>query len=821
MSQQTALSSRLRGSIALSALLALGLYLTGAPSALAATITWDNASGGNWSTAANWSPASVPAAGDVVLLPALPGPYVVTLDVDPVADEIHLATGSTLDLATYSLASAGQVYNAGAIQNFRGVFDGNRLHNLTDGLIESAPHDSIIVGDTLTNDGTIVVGPYPENALYFVGSSRIDGSGTIRIEQSARINCSLPRPQHDIWLTIGADQTLTGAGDVWVPIKNEGLLSQDNTVGPEMILHCYLYNYGTVRVSDGGWINVDCPLVKQFGGRIVGHDGTFSVVLPFHVGGSIDCINGGTLVADGGDLHLDLGGLWHGTVQQENGSGIVILDGYANPQYLRVDAGAELRVDGLLSASGDGTTLENNGTVRVRGTLQVGGSPGMNLSFFGDGQVVMEGGTLETPGGGLMTNVAGHTISGCGTITANIDNQGTINVDCTGYQSMTLKNGSITNRNRLDILRGKLVLHGNTLVNKGAISGENGVIKVEYGAKLDNRAGTVVAGPGNLFLGWKTPASTIEGGTLTATGGGMIQNVGQAVLSNVRLAEGTTLRTIAGATTRASGASFVNAGTNEIVGGGAFIVDSATDYDQTIGTTALAGGTLTVPGGLLVQGLLRGNGTIVGDVINDGDISPDASGPGIRIQGNYRQSQPARLRVGLAVDPNAQAARLAISGSATLDGIVAVTAPDGFAPGAGDAFSVMSFGSRVGQFSRIDAGPGLMVSPLYEAGAFSLLATPIVGGIDDPVLPTRLAFSSRAEAFRLELPQPADVDVRAYDVAGREVATLAHGAYAAGVHPLAFAGTRADLRRGIYFGRATIRSAAGTEVRTARVVILR
>ena len=45
---------------------------------------------------------------------------------------------------------------------------------------------------------------------------------------------------------------------------------------------------------------------------IVGHDGTFTVVLPYHVGGLIDNLNGGSLVADGGDLRVDLGGLARG-----------------------------------------------------------------------------------------------------------------------------------------------------------------------------------------------------------------------------------------------------------------------------------------------------------------------------------------------------------------------------------------------------------------------------------------------------------------------------------------------------------------------------
>src|ERR1039457_7308146 len=46
----------------------------------AATITWTNTSGGNWSVAANWSPNQVPTNTDSVLITA-PGTYTVNFDL--------------------------------------------------------------------------------------------------------------------------------------------------------------------------------------------------------------------------------------------------------------------------------------------------------------------------------------------------------------------------------------------------------------------------------------------------------------------------------------------------------------------------------------------------------------------------------------------------------------------------------------------------------------------------------------------------------------------------------------------------------------------
>jgi hypothetical protein len=93
----------------------------------------------------------------------------------------------------------------------------------------------------------------------------------------------------------------------------------------------------------------------------------------------------------------------------------------------------------------------------------------------------------------------------------------------------------------------------------------------------------------------------------------------------------------------------------------------------------------------------------------------------------------------------------------------------------------------------------------------------VVGVPDSPALPARLALVALANGFRLELPGAADVEVRAYDVSGREVARLASGSLSAGVHPLAFTAPA----RGVYFARATVKGATGAEVRTARIVSLR
>jgi hypothetical protein len=61
--------TRLRQRVAFAVLVGCGLGLVAPAAAAATSLTWTGAVDSNWSTAGNWSPAQVPAAGDDVTLP--------------------------------------------------------------------------------------------------------------------------------------------------------------------------------------------------------------------------------------------------------------------------------------------------------------------------------------------------------------------------------------------------------------------------------------------------------------------------------------------------------------------------------------------------------------------------------------------------------------------------------------------------------------------------------------------------------------------------------------------------------------------------------
>jgi hypothetical protein len=222
-----------------------------------------------------------------------------------------------------------------------------------------------------------------------------------------------------------------------------------------------------------------------------------------------------------------------------------------------------------------------------------------------------------------------------------------------------------------------------------------------------------------------------------------------------------------------------------------------------------------------VQGVLSGHGTVIGNVLNDGEVSPAIAVDALTIQGDYRQSQTGHVTIALAGAQAAEFARLAVSGNATLAGTAHVTTSGGFAPASGQDFKVLTAAALSGEFAELSADLGIALAAVYGSGGVTLQSSSTVGVPEPAALPRALRFAPRGMGFVLELPAAADVSVRVYDVRGRQVAVLAEGARPAGSHALGLAKAAPGLANGVYFARATVMGAAGSEVRTARVVFLR
>ena len=134
--------------------------------------------------------------------------------------------------------------------------------------------------------------------------------------------------------------------------------------------------------------------------------------------------------------------------------------------------------------------------------------------------------------------------------------------------------------------------------------------------------------------------------------------------------------TVAGGATFTAPGPFSNAGVVIVGSGGTFAVGTS-DYTQSQGTTTVDG-TLNAANILLNGGSLNGIGTIQGDVTNAATVSLGDQPGTLTIQGNYTQTADGVLDI--AIDGTSRYGQTAITGIATLDGILNVSLDNGFIP---------------------------------------------------------------------------------------------------------------------------------------------
>ena len=133
----------------------------------------------------------------------------------------------------------------------------------------------------------------------------------------------------------------------------------------------------------------------------------------------------------------------------------------------------------------------------------------------------------------------------------------------------------------------------------------------------------------------------------------------------------------------------------------------------TLGPVILPGGaSITLDGSLTVNqlqllfgSLLNGNGSIVGDLINAGVLSPGHSPGLIHVAGNYTQTAQGTLQIEIAGRHNGEFDVLAVDGKASLNGTLAIVKLNNFQVRRGDTFKFLTAGQGVsGQFANVVDG---------------------------------------------------------------------------------------------------------------------
>jgi autotransporter-associated beta strand protein len=140
------------------------------------------------------------------------------------------------------------------------------------------------------------------------------------------------------------------------------------------------------------------------------------------------------------------------------------------------------------------------------------------------------------------------------------------------------------------------------------------------------------------------------------------------------------------------------------IGTGTLILSGANTYT---GDTNVNRGVLQMDGSITSntfvnhRGTLAGTGTINGNVMNNGKVSPGDSPGVLTVVQNYTQAQFATLMIQIAGMNTGQFSVLDVLGNANLNGFLDPVLLNGFVPTIGDSFTFLNYASLTGEFSRI------------------------------------------------------------------------------------------------------------------------
>jgi hypothetical protein len=489
-----------------------------------------------------------------------------------------------------------------------------------------------------------------------------------------------------------------------------------------------------------GKVNVPTNVVLSITGNVAIEGGQFN--------------NAGSVIWTGsGFFGLDIGGVFNnsGTFDIQNDSTFFYNGGNAainNTGLFRKSAGTNTTTVRV------GIAFNNSGLVDVQsGTLSVN-TFGTNSGTFnaGSNAVILvsqttipnafyqdTSGTFNAASNGLI--VFSGWFSGSGSAFTGPGVKRFISGQLFGrIVAQNLEVAGVSSSNPFEVVGG---LGGNCTLTEGPIlwtgGGIGGFPGSGHAVSTDSNVLLFISGTNNLAAGQFTNNGTafwMSSGLLGQDYGARLYNAGTLVVRTNMTVKGTDSgffnsgRLVnEGATSTMNfgqGESFYNSGTVDVGSGTVAFAGGFRPFTQTAGLLRLAGGNVLAPWGLNIQGgTLSGYGTITGDVINGGTVSPGNPAGTLTITRSYTQTGELDIDLGGRA-PGVDYDQLIVTGRANLRGVLRVALDSGFMPALGDNFSVLSFGSRVGKFDCLigaNLGGGINLLANYSPTNLVLMTT--------------------------------------------------------------------------------------------------
>ena len=614
------------------------------------------------------------------------------------------SSGTATINGTWNMGSGNLVVGSGGQGNLT-ISAGGDVSNAV-GSIGSASNgltSSVTVigaGSSWTNSDRLFVGVYGKGQLDILSGATVSSGDTALARYAGSTGTVNVSGAGSSWgiggsLRVGGDITdaANPGGTGTLNISNGGLVtSSAGSIGDSQNA------IGSVTIDNAAW-NISGRLgVGNFGkGTLTVQNGGTLTSTGGLVGWQSSSTNNSVLVTGTGSTwtmsgHLYVGNEGQGTMTISAGGKVTNVDGFIGTvgngvsEVTVTGSGSQWENQGDLlvgqSSGGKGKlTIGNGATVTsvqailgdlagTTGTAVITGSGSsltasgdFNVGRFGTGSLTLgSGGTLSSDRG-YVANEAGSTgtvlISGSG---SGWPPPGTLHLRSRGDGSLVLSDGG-------DITAGSLVIaHSAGSTGTLSIGAEEGSAAAAAGT-IHSGSITLGAGDGTLVLN-HTDSNYQLASVIAGTG-------------DIKVLGGTTVltavNTFTGSTSIASGA-------------GLSLADSAALGGN---VTVAHGGTLTV-----------GQSNVGGNISNSGTLSvPEQSGSykTLSVGGNYTQAGNGTLRLGVNGTGAGQYSQLSVTGSASLNGTLAVDVASGSPLTLGDRLNsvITATGGVSGQFSSI------------------------------------------------------------------------------------------------------------------------